>query len=298
MSKYLKLKYLLTWILFLIMYFLTKLPFNLQIAIGKQFGNLLKIIFKSRAKIALINIKKCFPEKKENEISNLLGAHFKALGIGVIEMANCFYASNKKIKKLYTLKGRDNLEKALNSKKPVLLVLGHFTPMLIAGRMLNQNYKIADVYFKAKNELFQKVMVSRFIAYGARMVDNQDMRDMIRAMKENYPLWYTPDQDYGANPSVFAPFFNIQTATTTATARLAKITDAIVIPFSYYRDNKNHYQLTLHKPLKDYPIDDDEKNASITNKILETDILKVPEQYLWIHKRFKTRPNNEPSFYE
>jgi lauroyl/myristoyl acyltransferase len=110
------------------------------------------------------------------------------------------------------------------------------------------------------------------------------------------PIWYAPDQDLGEKNSVFAPFFNIQTATIAATARLAKTPNTVVIPYFFIRTDEG-YTMSFDAPLADYPSSDSVDNATRTNQILHDQILKAPEQYLWIHRRFKTRPNGEASFY-
>jgi len=119
----------------------------------------------------------------------------------------------------------------------------------------------------------------------------------MKAIKGGLPIWYAPDQDLGEKNSIFAPFFNIQTATISATARLAKTQNTVVIPFLFIRSSSG-YTMNFEPPLNDYPSDDAVENASRTNQILQDQILKAPEQYLWIHRRFKTRPKGEVPFYQ
>jgi len=128
------------------------------------------------------------------------------------------------------------------------------------------------------------------------MIKTKDTRTMMKTIKSGLPIWYAPDQDLGEKNSVFAPFFNIQTATIAATARLAKTPNTVVIPYFFIRTDEG-YTMSFDAPLADYPSSDSVDNATRTNQILHDQILKAPEQYLWIHKRFKTRPNGEASFY-
>jgi lipid A biosynthesis lauroyl/palmitoleoyl acyltransferase len=289
-------KYLPTWFGFFVLWLIAKLPQVLQFSLGRTIGWLLFILFKSRVFIVKKNITWCFPNKESKEIDKLVKESVLNLGISLIELANCFYLSDKALKRRYVLEGLDNLSQYLKNNTPVVLLLGHFTTMLLAGRMLNQAIPIADVYFKQKNKLVDWMMRCSFEKHGATMVDNQDMRAMIKVLKNNLPLWYAPDQDYGLNGSVFVPFFNIETATTKATARLVKITKAAVVPFTYKRVNKK-YHLSISPALKNYPNDDEVLNARITNEILEEQIKQNIAQYFWAHKRFKTRPNNEQNPY-
>ena len=289
-------RYLSTHIGLFLLWLIAKLPQTCQFKLGCWLGSVLYRLWFSRCRIVKINLAWCFPHQTKQQIAQLAKQHFQAVGIGIFELANCFYLSDKKLKKRYRLLGAKILKTAQKNKKPVILLIGHFTTMLIAGRMLNQNFPIADVYFKQKNKLFEWKMRTLFEKYGAQMIDNQDMRKMVAAVRKGLPLWYAPDQDYGRKISVFAPFFSVQTATTTATARLAKMTHALVLPFSYTRRG-NIYELQIHPALKHYPSHDSVADASLTNHVLEMQIKQAPEQYLWLHKRFKTRPNNEKSPY-
>ncbi|SFV68419.1 Lipid A biosynthesis lauroyl acyltransferase [hydrothermal vent metagenome] len=297
MQKYFFLhpKYLLTWFGILFLWFLSKLPIIIQNFFGWFFGLFLFLFWRSRVKIVRKNLELCFVNQPYNQ-KQITKKHFLSLGMSIVELANCLFLSNIKLKKRYSLVGLEFIKKAQKEKRAILLLLGHFTTMLLAGRMLNQEVPITDVYFQQKNKVFDFVIQIMFKKHGATMVNNQDMRGMIKALKTERPLWYAPDQDYGIKPSVFVDFFGVSTATTTATARLTKLTNAVVIPFSYYRVGRK-YKLELHSPLENYPQEDEIKNATLTNKILEKQITLAPEQYLWTHKRFKTRPNNEPNPY-
>ena len=169
-------------------------------------------------------------------------------------------------------------------------------PLMLGSRALLIKHTIANIYRPQNNQLFDKVMVKGYIKNGAVMIKNTDTRSIMKAINNSLPIWYAPDQDLGINNSIFAPFFGIQTATATATARLAKNINTRVMPYSFYR-TKQGYVMSFDKPLKNYPSGDAIKDASKTNQILEKQILKNPEQYLWVHRRFKTRPDGEKNFY-
>ncbi len=289
-------KYFLTWFGFFVLWSLAKLPMSVQFFLGRLLGGLLSRLFKSRIKVIKKNLSWCFPKAPEIELEKITKQHAINLGIAIFEFANCLYLSDKKLNKQVRISGLENLKKPLNNKTPVILLLGHFTTMLLVGRMLNQVIPIADVYFQPKNKLADWNVRRIFQKHGATMVDNQDMRAMLKVLKQGLPLWYAPDQDFGGKGSVFAPFFNISTATTTATARLAKISKAVVVPLSYKRVAKT-YQLNLSPALENYPSNDELEDATNTNKILESQTNEAVSQYFWAHKRFKTRPNNEPNPY-
>jgi lauroyl/myristoyl acyltransferase len=204
--------------------------------------------------------------------------------------------TDKKVKKLYQIENNQHLQKAIDNNKNIILLVGHFTSMIFIGRILAQNFYLAVVYKQQKNLLFNHIMRKQYSKHGAILVEAKNAKGIVKTMKNGMPVWYPHDQDLGKEVSVFAPFFNIQTATISATARLAKMTNSVVIPIDFYRDN-DIYKIKIQPAIKDYPNDDMVKSATITNEILQKQILNAPEQYLWIHRRFKTRPNDEEYFY-
>lgn len=289
-------KFLPTWFLIILMRLGAKLSFGMQIAIGTVFGKLLYLTLPHFKKIAHINIGKCFPNKNKSQIEQLLKQHFISLGIAFFEVANCFYIKDEVLKKRYQVENAYILQKALDEKKNIILLVGHFTTMMLAGRILLQNFKFADVYRPQNNALFNTKMTEQFIKHGSTMIKSKDSKALITTLKSGMPIWYAPDQDLGAKKSTFAPFFNLPTATINATAKLAKIDNTVVIPLSFSR-NQSGYELEFSPILNNYPSLNPLQNATITNQILQTQILKAPEQYLWIHRRFKTRPKGSASFY-
>ncbi|WXT99587.1 MAG: Lipid A biosynthesis palmitoleoyltransferase [Catillopecten margaritatus gill symbiont] len=289
-------KFIPTWILIALMKLGSKFSFKTQVAIGKKMGRILYPLLSKFRKIALINISQCFPEKNQTDIEQLAKQHFEAIGIAFFESANCFYLKDETLKKRYRIDNSHILETALIQKKNVILLVGHFTTMMLAGRMLLQNFEFADVYRPQNNLLFDAEMTKQFIKHGSTMIKAKDSRTLIKTLKSGLPIWYAPDQDLGVKHSTFAPFFGVQTATINATEKLANIDNTVVIPLSFIR-GKSGYELDFSHPLEDYPSSDTQQNATLTNHILEQQILQAPEQYLWIHRRFKSRPMGEKTFY-
>lgn len=273
-----------------------KLPFKMQLILGKLLGRLLYLVLKKRRKIALINITKCFPEKNKNEVNQLVHRHLEAIGMSLFDTANAYFAKSEKIQQLTTFDNQHYLVDALKNKQNIILLSGHFTALMLGGRPLLWLSKMTNIYRPQNNLLFDQVMRQSFITHGANMVKVKDTRSMVKSIKSGVPIWYAADQDMGEKHCIFAPFFNIQTATVTATARLAKIPNTVVIPYFFIR-TANGYVASFEAPLQNYPSGDAVKDARVTNQILQNQILKMPEQYLWIHKRFKTRPKGEKSFY-
>ena len=275
-------------------YTFAKLPQKWQFSLGKVFGKLLYKYWHKRRKIAFINLKLCFPEYTDTKIKQILKKHFESLGIGIFELANSIFLSEKKIQKNFQIAGLENLKKLTDKNKPVLILTYHNISMYMVVRMLNYCHKIAAVYTKPKNPVFAWIIAKKMNSYKMQQIEHNDLRTMLKTLKySKTPLWYAHDQDYGISNSIFSKFFAMSTtATTTATARITKKTNAYVVPICYYRD-KYTYKIKLYPPLQNYPSDNDIKNTLITNKILEDFIKIAPEQYLWIHRRFKNQPQEK-----
>jgi len=289
-------KYFPTWILILLMRVGVFIPFRLQVFFGKIIGKLIYPFMTELRKTAYSNISNCFPEKKQSQVTLLVKQHFEAIGISLFETANAYYASDKKIKKMLIINNEQYFTDALKKEGGIILLCSHFMPLMLGSRALLIKHTIANIYRPQNNKLFDQVMVRGYVKNGAVMIKSTDTRSIMKAIRNSLPIWYAPDQDLGKNNSIFAPLFGIQTATASATSRLAKNNSTRVIPYSFIRV-KDGYEMSFDKPLKNYPSGDATKDACKTNQILEKQILKNPEQYLWIHRRFKTRPEGEENFY-
>jgi len=289
-------KYFPTWILILLMRVGVFIPFRLQVFFGKIIGKLIYPFMTELKKTAYSNISNCFPDKKQSQVTLLVKQHFEAIGISLFETANAYYANDKKIEKMLIIKNEQYFTDALNKEGGIILLCSHFMPLMLGSRALLIKHTIANIYRPQNNKLFDQIMVRGYVKNGAVMIKSTDTRSIMKAIRNSLPIWYAPDQDLGKNNSIFAPLFGIQTATASATSRLAKNNNTRVIPYSFIRV-KDGYEMSFEKPLKNYPSGDATKDASKTNQILEKQILKNPEQYLWIHRRFKTRPEGEENFY-
>jgi len=285
-----------TWILILLMRIGVFIPFQFQVILGKAIGKLIYPFMKKLRETAYSNISNCFPEKKQPQVTLLVKQHFDAIGISLFETANAYYGSDRKIKKLLSINNKHFFSDALKDEGGIILLCSHFMPLMLGSRALLLENTIANVYRPQNNKLFDKVMVKGYTKNGAVMIKSKDTRSILKAIKNSLPIWYAPDQDLGINNSVFAPLFGIETATASATARLAKNNNTRVIPYSFIR-TKHGYEMSFDKPIKNYPSNDPIKDATTTNQILENQIIKAPEQYLWIHRRFKTRPVGQENFY-
>ncbi|MDA8905754.1 LpxL/LpxP family Kdo(2)-lipid IV(A) lauroyl/palmitoleoyl acyltransferase [Candidatus Thioglobus sp.] len=295
--KFIHPKFFPTWILILLMRIGVFIPFSTQVIIGRTIGKAMYPFMSKLRSTAYSNISHCFPEKKQSQVNALVKSHFEAIGISLFETANAYYASDKKIIKLLTTKNEHFFKDSLKQKGGIILLCAHFMPLMLGSRALLINHTIANIYRPQNNKLFDQAMVKGYKKHGALMIKSTDTRSIIKAINNSLPIWYAPDQDLGKNNSVFAPLFGIQTATASATARLAKNNNTRVIPYSFIRTSKG-YEMSFEKPLSDFPSGDSITDATTTNKILEKQIKNTPEQYLWIHRRFKTRPEGVKNFYK
>lgn len=174
----------------------------------------------------------------------------------------------------------------------------HFTTLDAAARILAFHVKYDMLYRKDPNPLLAYMLIKARESFAGSAIVRSDTRQLIKNLRQGHVVWYAPDQDFGAKHSVFAPFFGVQAATVVGTARIAQLGKAVVLPFSHYRDDvNNHYSIHIEPALENYPTGDDLSDATRINQIIEQSIAKQPDQYLWVHRRFKTRPDGEASFY-
>ena len=295
--KFIHPKFFPTWILILLMRIGVFIPFSTQVIIGRTIGKVMYPFMSKLRSTAYSNISHCFPEKKQSQVNALVKSHFEAIGISLFETANAYYASDKKIIKLLTTKNEHFFKDALKQEGGIILLCAHFMPLMLGSRALLINHTIANIYRPQNNKLFDQAMVKGYKNHGAVMIKSTDTRSIVKAINNGLPIWYAPDQDLGEKNSVFALLFGIPTATATATARLAKNNNTRVIPYSFIRTKKG-YEMSFEEPLQNFPSNNPVDDATTTNMILEEQIKKTPEQYLWIHRRFKTRPEGAKNFYK
>ncbi len=220
------------------------------------------------------------------------------MAIAAFETALAWWAPDKKLRPLAHYHGLEHFKNAIASGKSVILLTAHFTPLEIGGRLLLMEQQYAGMYKRHRNPLLDAI-ISRSRAQHCKIAIHQDdIRGFLRLLKNKVPVWYAPDQDLGMNRSVFAPFMGVTTATITAPARFAKMGDALVVPyFPTRREDGSGYDIEVLPPLENFPTGDDVADATTINKLIEDHARKAPAQYLWLHRRFKTRPPGVPSVY-
>ena len=210
-----------------------------------------------------------------------------------------WWGGEQPLRKLAHLEGLEHLHRALQQGKGVILLSAHFTTLEIGGRLLSMQAPFHVMYRPHKNAAFEATLQTARSRHFEKAIPRGDLRGMLKSLRENTPVWYAPDQDYGREQSVFVPFFGISTATITGTSRLARISKAAVVPFFQTRlPGTQGYQLTLYPALKDFPGDSIEADTARINTLIEARVREQPDQYLWAHRRFKTRPEGEAGVYD
>ena len=277
---------------------LTRLPYRWQLVAGRQIGHLGYWLAPRRRKIADINLKLCFPALSDSQRHQLLYSHFESLGISLLEMLSAWWLPDTTLKPLGHIQGQEYLHAALKQGQGVILLSAHFTSLEIGSRFLTMHTAIHAIYRPHENPLIEYVMKKNREKRAEKAIPREAVREMLRSLKNNKSLWFAIDQNFGHKNSVFADFFGIPAATNTATSRLAQISGATVIPFFTQRlPHHQGYKVILQPALDNFPSGDDQQDASRINQLIEEQIRQAPEQYLWVHRRFKDRPEGETPFY-
>lgn len=288
-----------TWLGIALMWLVAQLPIRLQWWLGKVAGLLAWKLARSRRHIAETNIRLCFPELNRQQQAALVRNTFIANGIGLLELGIAWFRNPKSFRKITTVHGLEHLENAQQAGHGVLLLGGHYSTLDLGGSLVTE-YIEADVMQRDHNNpLMNAVMTrARERRYG-KVLAARDLRGLFRSLKDNRAVWYATDQDYGRKDIVFAPFFGIPTGTITATSRIAERSKCQVVPFSHFRrEDGPGYDIYFHPALENFPSGNDLEDATRVNATIEQEIRKAPDQYLWMHRRFKTRPDrDDPGFY-
>lgn len=296
--KFLHPRYWVTWLGLGTGWLVAQLPFSLQIKIGRLIGMLMRKTSARRVHVARTNLTLCFPDKTDAEREQLLKKTFESIGIAVMETIMSWWAPDSKLKHRVTIDGLEHLETAVKKNNGVILLGAHYTTLEIAGKLLAPYASFDALYRKHKNPVFDYVMYKGRRNYCEKVIERGNMREMMRSLKQGRTIWYAPDQNYGAEHSVFVTFFNIPAATITATSRLAALNNSPVVPFSHERlQNNSGYVLRFYPALDNFPSEDTTADTQRINHLIENEILKMPGQYLWTHRRFKTRPKSLPPVY-
>jgi KDO2-lipid IV(A) lauroyltransferase len=282
-----------------LLWLITQLPYKVLLWLGRGLGALMYRLASSRRKIAARNLELCFPQMAASEREVLLKENFASTGITFFEMAIAWWWPAERLRRLGTIEGLEHLRQAEADGQGVILMALHFTTLEMGGGLLGMAQDMYGMYRPHKNPLFDYVQRRGREQRLLGVIGRDDVRGMLKLLRAGGVVWYAPDQDYGAQRSVFVPLFGVPAATVTATSKFARMGRAQVIPFTQQRlPDGQGYRLVIHPPLADFPTESEEADCLRVNQWIEQAISVCPEQYLWAHRRFKTRPEGEPKLYK
>jgi Kdo2-lipid IVA lauroyltransferase/acyltransferase len=277
---------------------LSALPFAWLLTFGRGLGRVLRVLVGSFNRIARRNLELCLPELTPAEREDLRKKHFESLGIALFETALSWWASHERIRSISHVEGREHLEAALAKGKGAILLSAHFTTLEIGARILATMMPINIMYRPTKNQLLAYFLARNRGRLTKRAIRRDDVRTLVTALRSNEVVWYAPDQSYRKKGAEMVRLFGIPAATNTATSRLAGMTGAAILPYFVERlPGTQGYRAVIHPALEDFPTDSPVADAERFNHYIEEQVRRVPEQYLWIHRRFKGLSDDYPDYY-
>lgn len=275
------------------------LPWAIQYRLGQFLGSVAFNNLKSRRKTTIRNLEVCFTEWTAEQVEANARQVFIDQMIGIFETLNAWY-SPQWFKNRVQIEGLEHIQNAQAEGKGILLLGTHSTLLDAGGYLCAQFFEPDVVYRPQNNPLLDMLIVRCRATIYANQIDHDDMRGLIRNLKNGHAIWYSPDQDFGLKQGVMAPFFGTPAATVTAHRRLLKIAKAVAIPLYFYRDgdiSNPQYHVLIEPAIDNFPSDDEVSDAVRTNKIIENQLRIAPTQYMWFHRRFKTRPQGYDKIY-
>lgn len=285
-----------SWIAVALFWLLHWLPLGAQARIGAAVGELLYRFAGRRRHIVNVNLRLCFPGMDEAARARIARAHFHALGRSMLERGLLWWASEARLKGMIRLEGREHVDALIAAGRPVLLLAPHFLGLDMGGARFAMEFDSVSVYARQNNPVFDRWLFHGRSRFGDQLLlSRQDgVRGTVKAMKAGRPFYYLPDMDYGREDSIFVPFFGVPAATITGLSRLSRLARAAVVPcVTEMLPGGQGYVTRLGEPWADFPTADVEADTLRMNQWIESVVRTMPEQYYWVHRRFKTRPPGE-----
>lgn len=273
------------------------IPYSLVARLGSALGGALYAIPSRRKHIVLVNLRLCFPGKTEQEYDALAKLHFRQVVRSYLERGVQWFGSEKTIRQIVQIDSRIDLED--RNAPPTIFMGFHFVGIEVGCMLYSMQLPVAALYTRMSNKRMCGLASRQRGRFGAEMIERgTSARKVLQILRSGKPVMLAADMDHGVDNSVFVPFFGVQACTLTSVSRLARLGRARVVPFvtEVLPDFKG-YKLTIFEPLADFPSDNDETDARRMNAFLEAQIMRFPEQYYWVHRRFKSRPPGVPAAY-
>ena len=291
-------RYWLTWAGLGLLRLLALLPYAAIVRLGRLLGAVVRRLAPGFVRTARRNIELCLPELSAEARERLLNAHFASLGIALLETPLAWWITPAPLAKLVRIEGAEHLRAALARKRGVIVLTAHFTSMEMAGRTLVSIAPVGFLYRATKDEVLAYALERFRTGYGGYPIPKDDIRAFISALRQGRCVWYAPDQSYRKKGAEMVPMFGIPAATNTLTSRLARMSGAAVLPYFFERlPGTQGYRAVIHPPLENFPSDSPAEDTARFNRMIEAQVRRVPEQYLWIHRRFKGLSPDYPDYY-
>lgn len=296
--KFAALRYAVAWLGYGSMRLVVLLPFRLQLALGRALGRGAYSLLRKRRRIAARNIDTCLPELTPEERAALVAQHFESLGLSIVEMAMGWFGRPQAVRDRVQIDGAEHLAAALARGRGVILFSAHFTTFEFFWPALAPLCtKLCGMYKWQRNPVMNRMMNRGRGRYFDALFSKDNVREMMRRLRDNGVVWYASDQSYGGKGSVLIPFFDEPAMTNTAIGRIAKASGATVLPYFCRRLATDRYLMSISAPPAGLPSGDEVADTRALTKLLEAYIRLCPEQYWWIHQRFKGRPAPLPDLY-
>ncbi|QDF95742.1 lipid A biosynthesis acyltransferase [Azoarcus sp. DD4] len=276
------------------------LPLSVLAPLGEAFGLLLYVVAVPRRRVVATNLRLCFPELSVAQRGRLARAHFRVAGRSFLERGLVWWASRERLRRIVKIEGGERLRALQAAGRPVILLAPHFVGLDMGGTRLTMEADVVSIYARQKNKVFDRWLYHGRSRFGDQLLlSRQDgVRGTIKAMKAGRPFYYLPDMDYGRKDAIFVPFFGVPAATITGLSRLSRLAGAVVLPCATrVLPGGQGYRVEIGEPWTDFPSEDVEADTARMNAWIEATVRTMPEQYYWVHRRFKTRPPGEARFY-
>jgi KDO2-lipid IV(A) lauroyltransferase len=276
------------------------LPLPVLAAIGKLLGRLLFLVGRKRREVVKINLKACFPELSVTERERLAKNHFQALGRSILERSLFWWSRRERLERLIGITGADKLRVLLDAGKPVILLAPHFVGLDAGGVAVAMRFNSLSMYAEQANPVFDRLLLEGRRRFGDQfLLTRQDgIRATVKAMKSGRPFYYLPDLNTRRREAIFVPFFDVPAATTDGLSRLARVAGASVLTcVTRLLPGGQGYITEIGDVWENFPTDDAQADTARMNAWIETAVRSMPEQYYWVHRRFKTRPQGEARWY-
>ena len=279
-----------------VLWLLDKLPWPEKRLLARALGAFVFHVVGIRRRVVFTNISLCFPEKSLKEVTALARAHYDALALGVFEVCAGWWAEPGELPPA-RITGLEHLHAALARGNGALLLTAHFTTLEICGRLTAEAHPMGGLYRDPNNPVVAHLMRGQRERHMSVAVHFDDLRNLVRSLRGNHAIWYAPDQGKRTKSSEILPFFGVPAITNTATSKIAEMTGCAVVPFFAKREADYSYTLTFLPALENFPTPDAAADAVRINRLIEQYVRVAPEQYFWVHKRFKARGPGYPEVY-